>query len=536
MKEFRVQGPPGCGKTTYLKTQVTNAAGNYGSSRVAVCSLTKSAASHIAGKVEIPRENVGTIHSFAYRALPGVEIAETKAEQFNDWCAEQKQPTMKLAASRKVDINNEDIVDIPTVGETAGDKLQGEMNRHRARMMPRAAWPESVRAFSTLWERWKREAGFLDFTDLLEIALRDVVECPSKPGAFFIDESQDFSRLAFSLARKWGEHCLRFIQVGDPDQILYDWAGVDVRAFYESNLPDEQTRLLHRSYRVPKSVHSLAVQWINETPNRKAIMYEPREAEGKVTRCAATINDPRFAIDDVKRKISEGKTCLFLVSCSYMLNKVIASLRESGIPYHNPYRVARGDWNPLRIGGASPASRLASFKKWTEPGGTAWTNKDIVRWTEWIPTREFLTHGSRTAIDEMAKDYPTEIPDLQTVLNYFFPGHWENIVDADVDWWTNAIPEKHREKLAYPLSVYRSAGFSALNEPPKVIVSTIHAAKGGEADCVWLFPDLSPQAYTAWMGRGDGKEGVRRAYYVALTRAREEMILCNAATNMAIRI
>lgn len=550
MKEFRVQGPPGCGKTTYIKTQTAHAAASYGANRVAVCSFSRAAASHIAGKVEIPRDNIGTLHGFAYRALPGVEIAEVKAAEFNDWCATERLPTMKLSAStRKVDLDNDDLVDVPTPGETAGDRLQGDMNRFRARMIPRAAWPESVRAFATVWERWKKEAGYLDFTDLLEIALRDVVECPTKPAALFCDESQDFSRLAFSLARKWGERCLRFIHVGDPDQVLYDWAGVDIRAFYEGDLPELQTRLLHQSYRVPGAVHSAAVKWINETPGRKPIVYDPRRVdpkdnnsavvEGKVSRCAATTYSPRLAIEDAKRRIGDGKTCLFLVSCSFMLTRIIAELRNCGIPFHNPYRVTRGDWNPLRIGGSSPASRLAAFAKIGQTpaaGGGMWTNKDVGQWSAALSAKEYMVHGARTYIEECAKERPTDIVDLSATLNLFKQGFWEYLVDGDLDWYAGAVEKKHKEKIEYPLSIYKGRGFAALAEAPPVIVSTIHAAKGGEADICYLFPDLSPQGYSAWMGRGDGKEGVRRGIYVALTRTREELVLCGAASNSAIRI
>jgi superfamily I DNA/RNA helicase len=539
MKEFRVQGPPGTGKTHYIKAQVKHAAESYGANKVVVCSLTRSAASHIAGVgVEIPRENIGTIHAMAYRALPGVQIAETKKAEFNDFCREAKQPTMMVSANgKKEDVDNEDVVEVPSFGETAGDKLQSDMNRFRARMMPRPAWPDSVRAFANLWERWKTAAGVVDFTDLLEIALRDVAECPGKPGALFGDESQDCSRLAFSLLRKWGEKCLRFIHVGDPDQILYDWAGVDIGAFYESKLPHEQTRLLHKSYRVPRAVHALSVKWINETPNRQPIVYEPRDFEGTIRRLSATTAVPNFAIEDAKRKIGEGKSCLFLVSCSYMLGKIITALRENGIPFHNPYRVTRGDWNPLRTTakGAGPAGRLAAFLK--PQNGGAWSYQELRLWSEWLPARDYLHHGARTAIDDAAKDHPDEIPDITTVvMNWFLPGHWENILDGNADWWMNAIDAKQRAKLEYPAKVLAKNGYDALRRSPQCIVSTIHAAKGGESDVVYVFPDLSPQAFQAWLGRGEGKEGVRRAYYVALTRAREEVVLCAPSSNMALRL
>jgi superfamily I DNA/RNA helicase len=545
MREFRVIGPPGAGKTTYLKHQVIRAAEKYGRDKIIVCSLTRAAASHVAGAgVEIPRQNIGTIHAMAYRALPGTKIAEVQADEFNAFCVEQHKPAMRLAAVKRdpqKELDNEDIVEaLVKLGETSGDDLQAAMNRLRARMQPRGAWPENIRAFATLWDHWKREAGYLDFTDLLEISLKDVSECPGNPFSLFVDEAQDSSRLAFRLIRKWGERCGTFIVVGDPDQALFQWAGADPEAFHDSELPENQRRLLAQSYRVPRAVHKIAVDWINKTPGRTPIVYYPTNNDGKVRRLGATTLNPATAIQDAQRRIADGKTVMFLTSCAYMLGRTVEALRNAGIPYHNPYRVTRGDWNPLRIGGKSPATRLAAYLKvnpeYAGAQARPWTNSDVRQWSELLPTKPYFVHGARTQIDELAKAQPDEPADFAQVMQYFDPGFWLEIGDTDPTWLLQHADKKHAEKMRYPGQVLRQSGYAALTEAPKAIVSTIHAAKGGEADIVYVWPDLSPNAQQEWMGKGSGREGIRRAFYVALTRAREEIVLCAAASNMAVRL
>ena len=53
-------------------------------------------------------------------------------------------------------------------------------------------------------------------------------------------------------------------------------------------------------------------------------------------------------------------------------------------------------------------------------------------------------------------------------------------------------------------------------------MSTIHGSKGGESDNVIIFTDLSPSADDAMrMGNDD----VHRVFYVAVTRAKENLYI-----------
>jgi hypothetical protein len=61
----------------------------------------------------------------------------------------------------------------------------------------------------------------------------------------------------------------------------------------------------------------------------------------------------------------------------------------------------------------------------------------------------------------------------------------------------------------------------------------IDQAKGGEADVVFLFPDLSPQGQTAYRRYGPPRDAVIRTMYVGMTRARETLYLCAPASSMA---
>jgi superfamily I DNA/RNA helicase len=71
-------------------------------------------------------------------------------------------------------------------------------------------------------------------------------------------------------------------------------------------------------------------------------------------------------------------------------------------------------------------------------------------------------------------------------------------------------------------------GVELLQKPPQVIVGTIHSVKGGEADVVILFPDVSPQAFREYHSlEKDRRDAVLRMFYVGVTRAREELYLAS---------
>ena len=44
---------------------------------------------------------------------------------------------------------------------------------------------------------------------------------------------------------------------------------------------------------------------------------------------------------------------------------------------------------------------------------------------------------------------------------------------------------------------------------------------------VYLFPDLSRPGNQEWHGNSRQQAGIRRIFYVGMTRARESLILCN---------
>ena len=80
---------------------------------------------------------------------------------------------------------------------------------------------------------------------------------------------------------------------------------------------------------------------------------------------------------------------------------------------------------------------------------------------------------------------------------------------------------------------YRPADAWPSADAPRLTLATIHGAKGRQADVVYVIPELSKPSWKQWRGRG--RDEIRRLFYVAFTRAREELVLLYAATDRRVR-
>jgi superfamily I DNA/RNA helicase len=104
------------------------------------------------------------------------------------------------------------------------------------------------------------------------------------------------------------------------------------------------------------------------------------------------------------------------------------------------------------------------------------------------------------------------------------------------EWWNRRIAPTFRKRIEFPVKVAQAGGMALLVDAPRVIVGTIHSVKGGEADVVFLFPDLSRAADTTYGRPGSARDSVIRLFYVGMTRARETLYICQKESSMAVAL
>jgi DNA helicase-2/ATP-dependent DNA helicase PcrA len=540
--EYRIFGPPGTGKTTNATRQIRRAVERFGDNSVLVTSFTRAAAQELITRdLPIGLDRIGTLHSHCFRALGKPQIAEVHAEEWN-----RENPHLKVTpVSRQVKLDGEDTVEDD--GQLKdGDRLLQQMNRCRAMMLPLESWPTEVREFAARWNRYKKANCLLDFTDLIEITLRDVAVAPGNPAVILADEAQDLTHLQMALIRRWSERTVYSVLAGDDDQTIFSWAGASPDAILDPDIPEGHKIFLAQSVRVPRAVHAVAERLIHQVIRRQEKTYLPRPADGEVHRLTHTgYRSPEyFILKTAERHIKQGKSIMFLASCSYMLRPVIAVLRKNGIPFHNPYRKSNGFWNPLRTSSPRSAANRILALLVAHPGfGDGyrnWTVGDLTLWLEWVHRDRVLKAEYTGAISDYLKAKPVTI---DVFGDMFDPNALSELLVALnksplalLAWWRDHLSPEFQNRVQFPADITLMRGPQALRESPKVVVGTIHSVKGGQADVVYLFPDLSRAGDGHYQQHGPARDSVIRVLYVGVTRARETLYICSAQGAMAVSI
>ena len=541
--EYRIFGPPGCGKTTSLTRQIRRAVDRYGSESVLVTSFSRGAAAELAGRdLPISADRVGTLHSHCWHALGGPEIAEANVGEWN-----RENPQMAITPTKKhgkLDGEESGEEDDSGLAKEGDNHLQ-QLNRFRGMQFPEAGWSPNMREFARLWMEYKQDNGLMDFTDLIEVCHRDVFAAPKTPSVIFADEAQDLNRLQLSLIRKWGERAEYFIVAGDDDQTIYTFTGAEPEAILRPEIPHDHKIILKQSYRVPRAVHLLAESTIRQVKVRQEKVYLPRPEDGHVGRPAGGLSSTEYGIlKTAEEHIAKGQTVMFLASCSYMLKPLIQVLRSHGVPFHNPYRRTNGFWNPLRLGkhGSTPARVLALLVGHPSSGDLhrPWTQGDVALWAEWLASVGVLRRGAKKALQVADRGMPGDLTYLDRL---FEPGAldvlmeaWEGDRRGLLNWWRDHLTADGRKRAEFPVEIATTRGPRAFLETPRVVVGTIHSVKGGEADVVYLFPDLSRAGDGQYQRTGPPRDSVVRLFYVGITRARHTLYICQQETARAVAI
>lgn len=97
--------------------------------------------------------------------------------------------------------------------------------------------------------------------------------------------------------------------------------------------------------------------------------------------------------------------------------------------------------------------------------------------------------------------------------------------------WYEAMSEVTLDQREYVRAMLRRG--EAVTKQPRIRLSTIHGAKGGEADNVLLLTDVSSKAYQQQQRNPDDEN---RVLYVALTRAKERLHIVQPSTNLHMEI
>jgi DNA helicase-2/ATP-dependent DNA helicase PcrA len=329
------------------------------------------------------------------------------------------------------------------------------------------------------YRKFKEAHMLMDFTDLLERLIEQGERLPALD-VLIVDEAQDLSRLQWKLVMKLSEKADRTFIAGDDDQAVYTWSGADVESFLTCK---GEVKILEQSYRVPAKIHFLANSIVKRIQKRQEKIWAPRQEQGEI----------KYYNQFEQVDISKGQW-LVMASTNYMLSEMHAWIRNQGLLFE-------------RQGHRSIAeSVLTSVVGWERLRKGQSISYDVLKQVyKNLPAssvkRGFksLRHADPEGLYDMA-----ELTANQGLLT-----------DAV---WHEALTKIGEDKRDYLISVLRRG--AKLGDKPLIELSTIHGAKGGEADNVLLLTDLSPKFAEDYAKNADD---INRLLYVAVTRTRQSL-------------
>jgi superfamily I DNA/RNA helicase len=316
-----------------------------------------------------------------------------------------------------------------------------------------------------------------DFTDMIEKF--NVAELCPKYDIVFIDEAQDLSPVQWKMVDIIRENSKYVILAGDDDQAIYGWAGADVKKFQEE--PSKKDIILPQSHRVPRSVQAIADKILNRIPDERRIkkIWQARNEEGSVSHVTTLEDTP----------LSQGDW-LILARTNDRLNKIKPILRDMGIYFQIKGRKSFK---------ATLFRSILNYIRWQKGELLSLSEvKDVLEYSPLLVT-----------------DSPTE-ERLYDLKEFGFDLHapWYDVFTVDP------------EECLYVREMLRNG--EKLSKDARVKLSTIHSAKGGQAENVLLILDNTKTIREATQKSPDKEDEENRVWYVGVTRTLQNLYIMSA--------
>tara|TARA_R110001632_G_scaffold117837_1_gene229998 strand:- start:22 stop:1518 length:1497 start_codon:yes stop_codon:yes gene_type:complete len=334
---------------------------------------------------------------------------------------------------------------------------------------------------------FKDDRLLVDYTDMLKLFL-EKGDVP-KLEAVFVDEAQDLSPLQWSVVRKIIKNADRVYVAGDDDQAIYKWAGADVDYLIKNAT---NATILEQSYRIPSAVHELASRCIGQVRSRIHKSWLPRKETGLVRW------EPSIELIDM-----EKSDWLVLARTNYLLEQIDEYCRNEGWFFEVKGRPSISEskvravlnWQKLQLGDSLPLSECVNLLKFVN-----------VRRANSLDVLEIDAMMTLTSLKERFPDLP------------------------EGDWY-DALTGLSPKDVSYIRAMLRRG--EKITKEPRIRLSTIHAAKGGEATNVVLLTDITNRVYKTYQQNPDDEN---RVFYVGLTRAKENLYLIEPTTTRCFQI
>ncbi len=522
-------GAPGTGKTTRLKMEITRLLDNYEKSEIIATTYRKRMAKELRNRLGWDKKEgtIGTLHSICFSLCGQYKVVDAKAQakfcdslslpyEKMDGAVEAEETGIPQAITAKSKLGNL-FFDarsylVNRMLDFDGIYQYGEIEQLEL-LVPDPA--EFMRAMTRKYEAWKQENKLLDFDDML-LRVHEQREVPEGK-VFVIDEFQDLSPLQYSIVCMWSRYMEKVIIAGDPRQTLYGYRGASAKFF--ENHPGKLV-VLNVSHRLPAVVWNFATGILE----RAGLSYPDIRTTNKPGIVEGVTETAYY---DRLKAPALWENTMHLVRINEMGIKIAGALEYAGIPFSGIM-----GWGQSQINLYNTLLKIRQCRSGKTNGGTLFTKDEAGMLLDVYP-KECFSAPKTELRRKLEKKNAITFRQLSKWSPYNLYGRhelWEKIADDAVledalEGYGN--PESHKHiKIIHALKDYGKPITA-----PTVSVSTIHAAKGGEARFIFLYDGLTKKIHDKLYADMDPatEEAEANVFYVGATRAMEGLFIVKSS-------
>lgn len=597
-KHLLVLAGAGTGKThTIINRAAYLIANGVQGKRIQILSFTRKSASEIVERVnsmfrdskDAKQLNGSTFHAWC------MNIIKTNPKVFmvSDYTVIDREDQLgifKLICGRnpkvieETRLNAKTLLDLysfarntrKNISETVRFKCLNNSKDEKANTEIEKIKPYLVSVFST-YESKKRERKYLDYDDILNVVAiglknnkdaRDFIT--SQYDHILVDEMQDTNPLQWELLSSFQEKCCLFC-VGDDAQSIYAFRGADFTNVHKFNerVPDSETYRLEDNYRSTQEILDLSNWLLKQSPLNYNKKLNATRGAGELPVIMNFENEWREAewvacdiLENFTKDGLEYNNHLVLVRSAFAGRSIEHFLLEKKIPYvvfggvglmasahirdvASALRIIANIYDEIawmrylqlwdKIGDVTASNLIAELLELSDIGECLeLLKKKNLKDSDLINTLSAIKGLNNKPSDAIRM----ALTIMESRLAFIYKGEWERKRRPDFQILMQ-LAEKHGsigEFIAeYVLDPQlNEAGAFSSDSKDKVIISTIHSAKGLEAKVCYVI-NVSVGAYPSTRSIGEGEDAIeeeRRVLYVALTRAKDELYVTRIITKI----